>query len=389
MRVLIVNTLYHPYRVGGAEISVQTLAENLAKEGLQVAVLTLGEKEEKIFINDVQVWRLNMQNNYWPFDSSNRNTFQKLIWHYKDCYNNRYAQKVLKVFDEFSPDLVHTNNLLGFSVAIWDLATQRKIKVVHTLRDYYLQCVRTTRFKGSSTCYRQCFECRFLSDNKKRISQQVNAVVGISNSILDNHRSEGYFNKANHMVIYNGFEASGFIEKSFKFNHNSPIHFGYIGQISKAKGVKLLVDALSEQDSSENWDLTIAGQVDEETKKEFGRILPSEKINFMGFVDPDDFYRTINVLVVPSIWEEPFGRVVVEGLLRKKVVLGSNKGGVPELLARNERFSFEPSLGQLSQLINKILTNKEILNEFLFDERQLEKFSIQESTCKYISVYKN
>ena len=388
MKILIVNTLYWPYRVGGAEISVQILAEGLVKEGIQVAVLTLGEKEEKVLFNGVQVWRLQLQNSYWPFESLDKNKLQKLLWHYRDRYNKGYTLKLRTILEEFSPDIIHTNNLLGFSVVLWDLASQLEIRTVHTLRDYYLQCVKTTRFKNWSTCHHQCIECWFLSKHKKRKSQQVNAVVGISNSILNNHRKEGYFNEAICSVIYNGFEASEMSKKDpYKFNQDSTIHFGYIGQISKAKGVKLLVDALSKQDSSKKWDLTIAGKVGEETKNEYSRILPAEKINFMGFVDPADFYRRINVLVVPSIWEEPFGRVVVEGLLKKKVVLGSNKGGVPELLSGNERFSFEPSLSKLSQLLNKILINKEMLNAFVFDKRQLEKFSVQESTRKYISVF--
>ncbi|HBT3132760.1 TPA: glycosyltransferase family 4 protein, partial [Klebsiella pneumoniae] len=31
MRIMILNSLYYPYRVGGAEISVQLLAEQLVK----------------------------------------------------------------------------------------------------------------------------------------------------------------------------------------------------------------------------------------------------------------------------------------------------------------------------------------------------------------------
>ena len=39
-----------------------------------------------------------------------------------------------------------------------------------------------------------------------------------------------------------------------------------------------------------------------------------------------------DVAVVPSIWEEPFGRTVIEGLSTGRPVLASRGGGIPEIL---------------------------------------------------------
>lgn len=47
MKIMVVNTLYAPYSVGGAEISVQILCEELAKQGHQVRVITLCDKKKK------------------------------------------------------------------------------------------------------------------------------------------------------------------------------------------------------------------------------------------------------------------------------------------------------------------------------------------------------
>lgn len=47
MRVLIVNTLYYPYKIGGAEVSVQLLAEELTRKGHQVRVVCLHHEKEK------------------------------------------------------------------------------------------------------------------------------------------------------------------------------------------------------------------------------------------------------------------------------------------------------------------------------------------------------
>ncbi|EPG4683217.1 glycosyl transferase family 1, partial [Klebsiella pneumoniae] len=59
MKVLIFNSLYYPYRIGGAEKSVQLLAESLVLYGNTVTVATLHEgkgiKEE--LINGVRIVR--------------------------------------------------------------------------------------------------------------------------------------------------------------------------------------------------------------------------------------------------------------------------------------------------------------------------------------------
>lgn len=48
MKILIVNTLYSPFKVGGAEVSVQILAEELVMKGHSVRVVTLhNEKKGK------------------------------------------------------------------------------------------------------------------------------------------------------------------------------------------------------------------------------------------------------------------------------------------------------------------------------------------------------
>jgi len=47
MKIMMINTLYHPYKVGGAEVSVQLLAEKLANMGHTVSVVTLHNKSER------------------------------------------------------------------------------------------------------------------------------------------------------------------------------------------------------------------------------------------------------------------------------------------------------------------------------------------------------
>ncbi len=50
------------------------------------------------------------------------------------------------------------------------------------------------------------------------------------------------------------------------------------------------------------------------------------------YLDVREFYKTLKALFTPSMWEEAFGRVVVEAGLSGIPVLASNRGGLPEAL---------------------------------------------------------
>jgi glycosyltransferase involved in cell wall biosynthesis len=68
----------------------------------------------------------------------------------------------------------------------------------------------------------------------------------------------------------------------------------------------------------------------------------------------------VDVVVIPSLWEEPFGKVAVEGLLNGKFVVCSSSGGLPEAaeLTKLPYAIFEK--GNLQDLIM-------ILSQFLAD----------------------
>src|SRR5438045_3878818 len=48
--------------------------------------------------------------------------------------------------------------------------------------------------------------------------------------------------------------------------------------------------------------------------------------------DPRDFYRVSRLVLMPSLWDESFGRVAAEALINGIPVLASNRGALPEVL---------------------------------------------------------
>ena len=67
MKFLIINSLYYPNIIGGAEISVQTLAEEQQKKGIEIVVITLSNKNYIDFVNGVKVYYIYHSNFFLLF----------------------------------------------------------------------------------------------------------------------------------------------------------------------------------------------------------------------------------------------------------------------------------------------------------------------------------
>lgn len=160
MKVLLVNALYEPYGAGGAERSVQYLAEQLADLGHSVAVVTLspdGDRTE--YINGVRVHYVRLRNLFWWWDGRTRGDWQRYLWNVVDVVNLPLARKVGAILDREQPDVVHTNNLPGLSLLVWREVAARGLPLVHSVRDYFLLCATYTMYRDGD-CVTPCVQCR-------------------------------------------------------------------------------------------------------------------------------------------------------------------------------------------------------------------------------------
>lgn len=333
MKILIVNSFYYPEEVGGAEKSVRFLAESLVRKGHSVRVVSLGREESIDRINDVEVQRVKIRNLYLQ-EARNAPppSWKKMLWHGVDAYNPLSRRVFSRILTEFSPDVVHTNTVSGFSVSVWDAARAVGIPVVHTIRDFYLLCSKSTMLKDGHSCSTQCRSCAFFCTPKMKATSRINHLVGISEFMCRKHRQFGLFEGVPQTVIYNPYDAHAIEER----NVERVRHIGFIGRLDPAKGVELLIEAFSRL-RQRNGDLTLSIAGDGraayiEKLKELSAGLP---VTFMGKVEPAEFFARIEMAVVPSIWEEPLGRVVIEALAYGRPVVATPMGGIPEMIDEN------------------------------------------------------
>jgi glycosyltransferase involved in cell wall biosynthesis len=122
-----------------------------------------------------------------------------------------------------------------------------------------------------------------------------------------------------------------------------PMRFGFIGVHDPVKGLDTLALAAHRLVNNPDVRFMIAGSSKSDYSKSLPQKFPSENTKFLGWTKPDDFFPQIDVLVVPSLFREPFGRVVIEAFAQGVPVIGARSGGIPESIdPGSDGYLFDP-----------------------------------------------
>lgn len=344
MKVLIINTLYSPFKVGGAEVSVQLLAEELAKKKIDVHIATLVPRGSKYAhtsatVNNVRVHYLPLLSFYWPFENEKRNPFLKLAWHLLDNSNPLMYRQLKKLISSIQPTVIHTNNLSGFSAGTLKFIKTAfpKLKLVHTARDYFFYDFRTTLFRNGQIIYKSNIKSKICILFRVRYLKYIDDFIGISNYIYDFHKDELDKFGVNGTVVYNPIDLDLNINSGFQsIGRGNSLKFGFLGRRTIEKGYDDFVRLASEletvySDSNMKPSFFVAGRGENEFLKRVHDQFGNPKIIDLGFVNPADFFSKVDVLIVPIKWLEPFGRTLVEASSYGVPFVGYGVAGAKEL----------------------------------------------------------
>jgi len=357
MKPVLISALYHPYQVGGAEKVARIVAEGLLERGHEPVVITT-QPDAGIrvdHVNGVKVHYIGLKNLYWPHARQPRSGAARVLWHAIDRYNPAMAAAVGRVLDQEKPDVVHTHALMGFSCAVWKQVKSRGLPLVHTLHDYALMCPKTAMFRDGCNCATQCGVCATYTAPSKRLSRQVDHVVGVSRYTLERHLQAGYFAPTvRQHVIYNAIAALP-DESPRHPRAPGPLRLGYVGQLIPTKGIRELIEQMSAW-SPDECQLLVAGKGAAAYEQQLRTKAPPN-VRFLGFIDPDELYAAIDLLVVPSLWQEPLGMIVLEAYMHGIPAVVSHRGGLPEIVDEGRTgTTYEPSeAGSLREAIGQFV----------------------------------
>jgi len=399
MRILLVNSFYYPSIIGGAEVSTQKLAEGLAKKGHDVCVLCTDLENKDEIVNKVRVIRRKVNNICQPINFNELKFFLKLIYHCIDIFNIFNINMLKSVIKNIKPDVIHINNMYGISPIIWVVAKKYNIPLVQTLRDYYLICLRATLLKRNNCdiCSNPIFLCKIYRHFVKLISNKVDFVTAPSQFTMDVFTNCEYFKNANKRLIYNAIDYDTkklrqlCKEKEQRLMEDKKVKFVFLGSLEYNKGIEKLLNVFSRVQNC-NIELHIAGKgsLIDLVKK---NIEQDKRIFYHGFIDDykkEQLLTECDVMIVPSIWYEPFGRVVIDAYKYVMPVIGSQIGGITEIIEHG-RTGILVVPNDEEDLYNAIVsfTLRSSIKDMLTNcTTKLQQFSLEEQISSFETVYK-
>lgn len=331
MRIQLICAAFPPFGKGGGPATSALIARGLVAAGHQVEVITASDTpldETRDGYHVRSIGSPNLYADYWQ----PRPGWKKAAWHVLENFNPRAYLRMRREIRRFAPDLVATVSIENVNVATWLAARRAGVPVLHFLHSYFLLCWRGSLFRDGARCVARCGSCRALSIGKEALSRHVDAVAGESRFVIDAHRAHGLFGAASRFVVPTPATADGAIAEPAARGQAPVVTIGYIGNISAEKGVATLAVAARALVArhGEAVRFVVAGSGAPALMAELAQAFPGAATRFLGWCRPEDFYAEVDLVVVPSLWDEPYGRVSVEPLQHGIPVIVARSGGLPE-----------------------------------------------------------
>ncbi|MGO9453004.1 MAG: glycosyltransferase [Candidatus Binataceae bacterium] len=380
-RVLHLIHGWPPFNLAGTEVYARSLAVRQAanREIAAYARIVDPTRESgdvtELFDEGVRV-RLTV-NNFIARDPTVRNSFR----------NPRLERDFDRTLAEFQPDLLHVHHLSGHAVTLLDRVAARRIPILYQIQDWWPVCARVQlldyeRRPCDGPGLAKCSVCMPLTGIQpaalwnpllyayrgaimRRALRLPVAYLAGSHFIAESYRRFGLLpeNAVIHVLPY-GVSHSQLRDSHLPRTIEHPIRFGFIGSIQPHKGLHVAVEAFRgvapELATLEVWGDAI---IDPAYTAELDSRGSSGAVRMHGRFDEavkDEIFRSIDVLIVPSIGLESFGLVAYEAMCRGVPVLVSRHGALAEIAESGSAWAFEPgNAARLRALLKRLIEQPE------------------------------
>ncbi|HET6949559.1 MAG TPA: glycosyltransferase [Acidimicrobiales bacterium] len=262
-------------------------------------------------------------------------------------------RRFLADLDAVRPDIVHVHNLFPLlSASVPAAAHRRDVPVAWTVHNRRVRCVAGGYFRDGAPCH-QCrpgWRAPGVVHRCYAGSAAASTLVTASSSLFLARARRGDvtpiapsrfmaawltsaagLDPASVQVKYNGVARAPAGEVTAGLPADRRV-FLFAGRLAAYKGVRLLLDAWRHADLDA--ELHILGDGDLAPEVE-AAAAHDDRITWVGSVEPERVGTALaaaRTVVVPSLWDEPFGRVAAEALAHGRPVITTGRGGLAEIV---------------------------------------------------------
>lgn len=406
MRILFVSEYFPPKILGGGEINLDLVTKALAKKNDVSVITSFHPGLEKVeTLHGVKIYRLLQTAGS---SSGVKNNYIRLI---------KFPQSVIKEVKNLSkqlkPEIIH---FVGISVIAANELKDLKIPLVATVESYPALCPKGDRiYHGKKECKTVCSFRKFIScqANSDEIGKTKNNFYLKYNPLFLSY-IYSFYSRLNSSLKYSHLIAiSSYIQKvlqqhgltstvipnilpinHFKLNpkegKNKKPKILYMGSLIKSKGPQVLLQAI--RGINCRCELYGNGVLEKELKEIIKKNkLDAEIFGHIDYQKVPQVYAESDIVVFPSLWPEPFGRIAIEAMAAGKPVIGSDIGGIKETIDKHSGLLFPPGdVKKLRECIQELIANQKLVKEILVDSQKLvHNYSEEAVVKKLVKFYES
>lgn len=333
-----------PPHVGGVGVHIHTLAKQLVKQGHEVYVITYPHSDIKD-IDGIHVIGTKGVN----------------IPGIRGLMFKINAKKALEqLLKEVDIDIIHGHYLFPAGAASVEVGKKHGIKTYVTAH--------------GSDMFEMYKKQSFMRPFIKKVLKKADVVFAVSNALKDEILATNVPNiKDKTRLYWNSVDIDKFkdtTDSSFKLDNNKPIVL-FVGNIIKRKNVDSLLEAKKLAKSDYNLVVVGDGPLLKQLKQKAEDICD---VYFTGArKDVENIIPSASLLVLPS-FSESFGLVLIEALACAKPVIGSNVGGIKEIITSDVGLLINPNDPKtIASAIDKMILDDEFRNNLASNARNRAK----------------
>lgn len=325
------------------------------------------------------------------------------------CNNKNSISQAIEILGAVNPDIVHVQAHNNF---LLEMEIRQRFSTVKTLHVHDF-CPSGNKFHHATgkVCQHPTGSLCVVRMGYKRclLSKRPWVIWSQYRHCVEANRNNAHYTKIivgseymKHQAVASGYPIDRIevlpyftgLPEIFTASNNGEKKILYVGRVVREKGLDRLLAAFSLVRIPSRLIVNGDGMDLWRAKKIAHRLGLDDRTEFSGWIDREklsQYYQKASIVVVPSVWPEPFGLVGIEAMSYGKPVVAFNVGGIPEWLEDGVTgFLIQPyNVKEMAERIDYLLENPDVAREMGMQGRKRveAEFSKEKHIARLLEIY--